>query len=135
MGNILDKIEGTSSKTGDPCVEIASVIFKAITDAHITHLLNKDKTFAKHNAMSIFYDEMPDILDGFIETYMGLYSVTSITVPASNEITDAISYFKGIYDKIEVLRKDIKESFLQSPIDTIQESIAHALYRLKNIQS
>ena len=136
-GSIVDKIteEFTPSKGSNSCAEIASILFKAITDAHITHLLNRDKTLAKHNAMSIFYDEMPDILDNFVETYMGLYSITSITVPASAEITNAISYFKGIYDKIEELRKGIKESFLQNSIDTIQESIAHALYRFKNIQS
>ena len=135
MGSILDKINDTSIKGGNPCTEIASIIFKAITDAHITHLLNEDKTLARHNAMSIFYDEMPDILDNFVETYMGLYGITEISVPASGKIKDPISYFKGIYDKIEVLRKGIKESFLQNSIDTIQESLAHALYRLKNIQS
>ena len=34
---------------------------------------------------------------------------------------------------LEVLRKPIKETFIQNQIDECQQLIAHTLYRLKNI--
>ena len=115
-------------------VKIAALCFKAVTDAHITHLLQPDKTIARHLAFEKFYDgDIVDIVDGLVETYMGLYDIKEISVDSCSKINDPISYFTKLYNDIDSTRKDIKESFIQNQIDTIQEEITHTLYRLKNI--
>jgi hypothetical protein len=48
-------------------------------------------------------------------------------------IANPLAYFKNLYNTISVEREVIKESFLQNQIDTMQELIAHTLYRIKNI--
>jgi len=113
---------------------IPALLLKARTDAHLTHLRQKDKTFATHNAMSIFYDSVLDLVDTYVETSMGIDdSFTLEEVDESEVITNPLVYFKALYNAISVAREVVKESFIQNQIDTMQELIAHTLYRIKNI--
>lgn len=129
--NITDILDG---KGENPCMNIAALMFKARNDSHITHLMQPDKTLALHTAMEKFYSgSIMDIVDGLVETSMGLYPAKDIKVGPSCKIENPLSYFKAMYKTIEELRKDVKESFLQNQIDTIQEEITHTLYRLQYI--
>jgi len=113
---------------------IPALLFKARTDVHLTHLLQKDKTFATHNALNIFYDEVLDLIDTYIETSMGIDDSFKLTeVEESEVIANPLAYFKDLYNTIQVERQVVKESFLQNQIDEFTQLIAHTLYRLKNI--
>jgi hypothetical protein len=126
--------EKSSTSTKGTRGTIPALLFKARTDAHLTHLRQKDKTFATHNAMSIFYDSVGDLIDTYIETSMGIDdSFTLEEVDESEVIANPLSYFKNLYNAISVAREVVKESFIQNQIDTMQELIAHTLYRIKNI--
>ena len=129
-----DDMGETSSVAKGTRGTIPALLLKARTDAHLTHLRQKDKTFATHNAMSIFYDSVLDLVDTYVETSMGIDdSFTLEEVDESEVISNPLTYFKGLYNTIAVERTSIKESFLQNQIDTMQELIAHTLYRIKNI--
>jgi len=130
-----DDIEETAStSTKSTRGTIPALLLKARTDAHLTHLRQKDKTFATHNAMSIFYNEVLDLIDTYVETSMGIDdSFTLEEVDESEVIANPLAYFKALYNAIAVAREVVKESFIQNQIDTMQELIAHTLYRIKNI--
>lgn len=130
MAKKLSQILGTDN---DVEITLPGLLFKAGLDAHITHLEQRDKTLARHNAMSIFYESIDGLTDTFVETYFGIYGVTAICVDECCCIKEPVSYFEDLYSQIDTLRKPIKESFLQNQIDEIQQLIAHTLYRLKNI--
>jgi hypothetical protein len=122
--------ESTKSTRGT----IPALLLKARTDAHLTHLRQKDKTLALHNAMSIFYDSVGDLVDTYIETSMGIDdSFTLEEVDESEVIDSPLVYFKGLYNTILAERESIKEPFLLNQIDEMTQLIAHTLYRLKNI--
>jgi len=124
----LDKfVKNTNSK-------IFNLIWKAQLDAHITHIMQPDKTLATHLAMEKFYEQMNDLADVFTETYKGLYSLDDINIENSGKIDKPVEYFTNLYNSINKERATIKESFLQNQIDEIQQLIAHTLYRLKFIQ-
>jgi hypothetical protein len=124
----------SSASTKGKRETIAALLLKARTDVHLTHLLQKDKTLATHNAMSIFYEGVLDLVDTYVETSMGIDDTFKLTeVEESMAITNPLAYFKNLYNTISVERQVIKESFLQNQIDTMQELIAHTLYRIKNI--
>jgi hypothetical protein len=127
--------ETTSSKsTKSTRGTIPALLLKARTDAHLTHLRQKDKTLALHNAMSMFYDSVGDLVDTYIETSMGIDdSFTLEEVDESEVIANPLTYFKGLYNTILVERESIKEPFLLNQIDEMTQLIAHTLYRLKNI--
>ena len=141
LANILDDDDENEMKEGKSSAAakgtrgtIPALLLKARTDAHLTHLRQKDKTFATHNAMSIFYDSVLDLVDTYVETSMGIDdSFTLEEVDESEVITNPLAYFKNLYNAISVAREVVKESFIQNQIDTMQELIAHTLYRIKNI--
>ena len=113
---------------------IAALLLKARTDAHLTHLRQKDKTLATHKAMSKFYEAVGDLADTYIETSMGIDdSFILEEVEESCVITNPIQYFKDLYNTIQAERVNISESFIQNQIDEMCQLIAHTLYRLKNI--
>jgi len=130
-----DMMEDTSSTSKKGKREtIATLLMKARTDAHLTHLKQKDKTFATHNAMSIFYEGVLDLIDTYVETSMGIDDTFCLDeVPESMVIANPLVYFKNLYNAISVARESVKETFLQNQIDTMQELVAHTLYRIKNI--
>lgn len=124
----------SSASTKGKRETIAALLLKARTDVHLTHLLQKDKTLATHNAMSMFYEGVLDLVDTYVETSMGIDDTFKLTeVEESMAIANPLAYFKALYNTISVERQSIKESFLQNQIDTMQELIAHTLYRIKNI--
>lgn len=131
--SLSELLDGSSAtvKTAKQTL-IPSMLFKAQIDAKLTHLSQPDKTLALHEAMAKFYDGIDDLLDTFVETYTGLYSLT-ITTEGSAVIMKPVVYFTDLYNTIDKERQSIKESFLQNQIDEIQQLIAHTLYRLKKI--
>jgi|GEM_PF-2840008 hypothetical protein len=134
--SLLDIINEKNNRSvnQNPCIEIASLLIKSVNDAHITHLVQKDRTLARHTALEKYYDgAVEDIIDTIVETTMGLYPVDDIKVESSCAIDDPVSYFKNLYSKIESLRESVKESFLLNQIDEVQQEIAHTLYRLNFI--
>lgn len=124
LGEENEKEESMESKGSGCC--IPALLFKAQVDAKLTHLAQPDKTLARHTAMGIFYDEIGDPLDGFIESYMGLYPLEIVT-QGSSKILNPINYFTNLYNQIEIERKSIKESYLQNQVDMFQELITHTL--------
>ena len=112
---------------------ICSLLFKSQIEAKITHLLQKDKTLARHNAMGMYYDEIGNIIDTLFETSKPWYNTEDLCVEESCCIKDPIFYFKNLYSEVDKLRKDIKESYIQNQIDEAQQLISHTLYRLTEI--
>lgn len=127
--NLLSLLDEETTETNT----IYSVLFKAQLDSKITHLLQRNRTLAQHNAMGMFYDDIGDKIDTFVETYMGIYEISDICVDECCVIDNPVNYFTKLYSTIEDLRKPIKETFLQNQIDEIQQLISHTLYRLKYI--
>ena len=130
-----EDVVAKSSRTGsNPATPIVALLMKSVNDAHITHLMQPDKTLALHTALEKYYDgDIEDIIDTLQEQSMGIYNETDIKVDGSSKIDNCTKYFQELYAKVEQLRKPIKETFLQNIVDEVQAEIAHTLYRLKNI--
>jgi len=142
MANLMDMLEGKEERgEGSKSASakgtrgtIPALLFKARTDAHLTHLRQKDKTLARHNALSMFYEGVTDLIDTYIEVSMGIDDSFFLEeVEESYIIEEPVAYFKDLYNQIQAAREVVTESFIQNQIDTMQELIAHTLYRLKNI--
>ena len=131
LNELLGETASAPAKKSNGRATIASLLLKARTDAHLTHLKQADKTFARHNAMSIFYNDITDLVDGYVESSMGVVpGFTVESVPASTVIDNPLAYFKNLYSQIETSRAEIKESFIQNQVDTVQELIANTIYKL-----
>lgn len=122
--------------TGSNLNSLVAILFKSRNDAHITHLLQRKKLLCEHQALNMYYDEIVDLIDSFCETSMAHGLITTISVPASSEISDTLSYFKDLYKNVETYRPQLESiPFLISGLDDIQTLISQTIYRLEYIQS
>jgi hypothetical protein len=125
-----NKIE-TKSNSGFK--NMVSVLLHSQTQVHIFHL--QTKSFSEHKALQEYYEEIDGLVDGIIESYQGKYEVIKNYDSAKTEdyksLDQVINYFKSLDTMIEKVRKNVKESFIQNQIDTVQELIYSTLYKLR----
>jgi hypothetical protein len=128
-----EKKYGMEETKSSHCEAFIGRLFQSSAEAHISHLLQKDKTLARHEAFSIYYTNIDPIIDTLCETYMGLYEFGELTIPSCKCIDEPISYFEALNEEVKAMRATQTEGYILNQMDTIQQEIAHALFRFKRI--
>jgi len=131
---VVEQKESTSD-----LIEMLSKVLHSRTQVHIFHLQTKsNSSFAEHMALGGYYEGIPEILDGIIESYQGKYDILkgykSFPLEDYKGSEQLISFFKDLADIITKNRKSVKDSYLQNQIDTIEELIYSTLYKLRNLK-
>jgi high-affinity Fe2+/Pb2+ permease len=125
------KVEDT--KNNSSFQDMVSILLHSQTQTHIFHL--QTKSYSEHKALQNYYEGIDGLVDGVIESYQGKYDILtsykSIKTEEYKSNDQVIKYFKALDAMVEKNRKEIKESFIQNQIDTIQELIYSTLYRLR----
>lgn len=99
--------------------------------AHIAHW--KTKSLAEHKALNEFYDEVLELIDGFVEQYQGYYGKRmSIERTAGNvdNIRDALEMCAEWIERVRYEICDRDETPLQNTIDEIVRLYQHTQYML-----
>ena len=113
------------TKTGSGFKDMVSILLHSRTQVHIFHL--QTKSYAEHKALQKYYEGIDGIVDGLIESYQGKYDIitqyNSVKNEDYNSNEQVIKYFKALDAMIDKNRKEVKESFIQNQIDTVQELI------------
>lgn len=122
----------SSSKHPESCSKFVSLLFKAKEDAHITHIEQRVKSSAIHDAMSTFYSDLDGLLDTFAETVMAVHGQLSISF-SSSVIVNPVQYMESLYTQIDEAKNMYSEGWILNQIDEIQQLVAHTLYRLKYV--
>lgn len=112
------------------CSGFISMLFKAKEDAHITHIEQRSRALAPHEALSIFYTGLDERLDTFAETVMGIHGQLTLSFSAS-AISNPLSYMENLYTQVTKERNMYEEGWIQNQLDEILQLIAHTIYRLK----
>lgn len=109
-------------------------VSKALFDrdaAHIAHW--KTKSFAEHKALNDFYDELLELIDGFVEQYQGYYGkrmeIKRQDGDAAN-IRDEIEMRAEWIERVRYEICDRDETPLQNTIDEIVRLYQHTQYML-----
>lgn len=58
------------------------------------------KTYDDHKAYEVFYTEMPELIDKFVETYIGLGNTYTPVEVGPVELDMIINQGKSVYDKL-----------------------------------
>ena len=128
-----NETEVKETKTGSGFKDMVSILLHSQTQVHIFHL--QTKSYAEHKALQKYYEGIDALVDGLIETYQGKYDVITQYNSVKNEDyksnEQVIKYFKALDTMIEKNRKEVKESFIQNQIDTVQELINSTVYKLR----
>ena len=121
------------TKTGSGFKDMVSILLHSQTQVHIFHL--QTKSYAEHKALQKYYEGIDGIVDGLIESYQGKYDIITQYNSIKNEdyksAEQVIKYFTSLDAMIDKNRKEVKESFIQNQIDTVQELINSTVYKLR----
>lgn len=115
--------------------EILSILFHSRTQVHIFHL--GTKSFAEHKALNEYYDGIVGIADGLAESWQGKYGIITYKAVSGVEQYESkeqvLAYFDKILKIVSEKRKDIKESYIQNQIDTVEQLIYSTKYLIKEL--
>lgn len=128
-----NETEVKETKTGSGFKDMVSILLHSQTQVHIFHL--QTKSYAEHKALQGYYEGIDALVDGLIESYQGKYDIITQYNSVKNEDyksnEQVIKYFKALDTMIDKNRKEVKESFIQNQIDTVQELINSTVYKLR----
>ena len=117
-------------KHPESCSRFVSLLFKAKEDAHITHIEQRSRALAPHEALSIFYSGLDEKLDTLAETVMGIHGQLTLSFSAS-AMSNPLAYMQNLYTQVTKERDMYEEGWIQNQIDEVAQLIAHTIYRLK----
>jgi len=127
------KEENINTKSNSGLKGMVSSLLHSQTQVHIFHL--QTKSYSEHKALQKYYEGIDALVDGIIESYQGKYDIIknydSIKTEDYKSSEQVINYFKSLDNMIISARKEVKESYLQNQIDTVQELIYSTLYKLR----
>ena len=92
-------------------------------------------SYEAHISLDQAIDSLVDITDRLTETTFALNGTLDIVIPETVKPKDKIKHIENFYTHVEAKRKKLfPESFSQSIIDDIQETIQQLLFRLKRLE-
>ena len=112
--------------------QFVSQVLLARDFTHIEHW--KTKSYAEHKALNEFYDEVLELIDGFVEQYQGYYAkrmnIERSDDTQKGDIRKLLDYQMEWIEKnrYEICAKD--ETALQNTIDEVVRQYQHTLYML-----
>jgi len=99
--------------------------------AHLAHW--KTKSYAEHKALNTFYDELLELIDGFVEQYQGYTGRRMEIERAGNRDGDIREVLEDQMEWIEAYRYKIcdeEDTAMQNTIDEIVRLYQTTLYLL-----
>jgi len=117
----------------DPVMQFVQCLLHSVTNAHILHF--QSLSYSQHMALGAYYDEVSDLVDGFVEAFQGKYGLltkyqSDYQLPDNNPVT----YLTYLKDEVATLRRASgfpQDSELQNEVDNIANLINTTLYKLR----
>ena len=121
-----------NSSDNPKAAEFFYTLLMAAPYAHMLHL--QTRNYAEHMALDALYKELPDLVDGLIESYQGKYGIVeeyphSMPLPAMGHPLDMVIGLNKYVDETRYLVCD--DSEMQNDIDGIVTLLNSTTYKLK----
>lgn len=107
--------------------KLVPLLFYTRDTAHLAHL--RTTSYAQHEAIGEFYNQLLDLTDDLVEAYQGYYGdFLDISIPAAHEIMT----IKSLTNLDEVVNSCASDTIgIQNILDDISTLINTTLYKLK----
>lgn len=117
-------------------VQLISRIFAARNLAHVQHW--KTQSYAQHQALAGFYDEVIELLDTLVEAYQGAAGLIE-DVPPSDEKRKPADILEALRDDVVWIKKNCSTcckniSALENIVDEIVALYLSTIYKLENLR-
>lgn len=110
-----------------------STLLHSATLAHLMHF--KTESYAQHVALGAYYEEIPDLVDGLVESIQGAYEVIIEPYPSmfgNGNSTEPLAYMISLRNYVRDYRGQMpQDSEIQNDIDGIATLLNHTVYKLK----
>jgi DNA-binding ferritin-like protein len=129
---LTEKIKPSMSKATIP--QLVSELLEAVLIVHKMHLQAKSRSYAEHQALGEFYDEIGDHADSIYEQFAG--QTTTVDIPdAGIYDMNPITYLEKLAKFVEQVHSNSAEySHLQNQMDEVKSLIYGTLYKLKYLK-
>lgn len=114
----------------DKCALFAATLLHSATNTHFFHW--ETDSFSKHMALGAYYDGIVDLVDQFVEAYMGKYGKITKFPNVYHQPKEPISYIESLIRFVGEARQDLpQDSELQNLIDEIADLLNSTAYKLR----
>lgn len=115
------------------CALFAATLLHSATNTHFFHW--STDSYARHVALGDYYDGIVDLVDTYVEAYMGKYGKITQFPSVYHQPKDPIQYIRAIQDFITESRQSLpQDSELQNIIDEIMDLANSTAYKLINLK-
>ena len=115
----------------DQAAEFLLTLLHASTNTHLLHWTTK--SYAEHQALGKFYEELPDLVDALAEAMMGKFDTTP-TFPENYYLPAKTGKeeLEALKDYVMEARQNLpQDSEIQNSIDSIADLINTTLFLLR----
>lgn len=129
---LTEKIKPAMSKATIP--QLVSELLESVLIVHKMHLQAKSRSYAEHQALGEFYDEIGDHADSIYEQFAG--QTSTVEIPDAMIIdNNPITYLEKLAKFVEQVHSNSAEySHLQNQMDEVKSLIFGTLYKLKYLK-
>jgi hypothetical protein len=114
---------------------IGTFVSTLLHSATLTHLMHfKTLSYSEHVALAGYYDEIPDLVDGLVESIQGAYEVIIEPYPSMFGTGDAepLAYMISLRDYVRDYRGEMPQNNeIQNEIDNVANLLNTTVYKLK----
>jgi len=110
-----------------------ATLLHSSTNAHFMHW--STNSFAQHQALGEYYEQIIELTDQFAEAYQGRYEQLKDFPDDFHREKDPVAYLKKIQTFVQEAREHLpQDSELQNLVDEIADLINSTLYKLRFLE-
>ena len=115
---------------------VGTFISTLLHSATLTHLMHfKTTSYSQHVALAAYYDAIPELVDGLVESIQGAYEQIIEPYPSmfgNGNGDDPLAYMVSLRNYVRDYRGQMpQDSEIQNEIDTIATLLNQTVYKLK----
>jgi len=115
---------------------VGTFVSTLLHSATLTHLMHfKSKSYSEHVALGAYYDEIPELVDGLVESIQGAYETIIDPYPAmfgNGNNDDPLAYMISLRNYVRDYRQQMPhDSEIQNEIDNVANLLNATVYKLK----
>lgn len=115
---------------------VGTFISTLLHSATLTHLMHfKSTSYSQHVALATYYDAIPELVDGLVESIQGAYEQIIEPYPSmfgNGNGDDPLAYMISLRNYVRDYRGQMpQDSEIQNEIDTIATLLNQTVYKLK----
>ena len=119
--------------------KLTDLVMCLLHSATITHIMHwQTESYAAHQALGMYYSDIPDLIDDLIEAYQGKTTIILRDFPIKSESYEQmtpLAYMEYLSEKVTNGRALFgDDSEIQNLVDAIADLIDSTMYKLRRFK-